>query len=90
MTPLEKDDCDLIRALLKGKATNVSYGDLSRLLSRAGFTESGKGGSHRTWRHPSVGRVPLVDSGGGEILPIYVKRALRKILETGGCGDEIT
>ena len=84
---LSAKDCREIRACLERKATNYSYGDLARWLQRAGWTEHGVGSSHRTWRAPSGRRVPLVDAGGGPILPVYVKRAARAILQDGGCND---
>jgi predicted RNA binding protein YcfA (HicA-like mRNA interferase family) len=72
--------------MLTGKATGYAYGDVARWLRRADWTEHGKGGSHRTWRSPSGRRrVTLVKAGGGELLPVYVKRAGNAILDEGGC-----
>lgn len=84
--PLSERDCREIRGVLRGKATNVRYRDLERWLGGAGFAEHGVGSSHRTWRHAETGmRVPSVDSGRGQVLPVYVKKAARAILAVGGC-----
>lgn len=88
MSPLSEADCAEIRSVLEGKATGFSYNDLARWLSKAGFAPPKRpSGSHRTWRHGSGRRIPLVDKGRGETLPVYVKRAASLILETGGCSE---
>ena len=72
--------------MLGGKATGWGYGDVARWLRRADWTEHGTGSSHRTWRSPSgQRRVTLVNAGGGELLPVYVKRTGQAILDEGGC-----
>jgi len=83
---LSRADCGEIRASLQGKATGFTYADVAIWLSHADFTPPPKtGGSHRTWRHPSGRRMPLVDKGHGNLLPVYVKRAAKAILDIGGC-----
>jgi predicted RNA binding protein YcfA (HicA-like mRNA interferase family) len=70
-----------LEALLLGKATNVRYSDVTRWLDRAGFQPPlSSAGSHRVWYHPSGARVQLVEKGKGELLPAYVKRAIKTIL----------
>lgn len=78
-------DCALLREVLSGKGTNVTYAELARLLQKAGWKLTGSRGSHRTWRNPGGGRIVLVDAGGGEILPVYAKRAAAAILKGGEC-----
>lgn len=83
---LSVSDCAEIRGALTGKATGYSYADVAIWLRHADFDPPRKtSGSHRTWRHPGGRRVPLVDRGHGELLPVYVKAAARTILEVGGC-----
>ena len=83
---LSKSDCEEIREALGGKATGYTYADVAIWLRHADFEPPKKrSGSHRTWRHPSGRRVPLVDKGHSELLPVYVKTAARRILEVGGC-----
>ncbi len=85
---LSAGDCSEIRSILKSKATNCNYHAVARWLSKAGFEPPRKPeGSHRVWVHPSGRRVPLVDKGHGALLPVYVKKALRAILETGACPE---
>jgi hypothetical protein len=84
---LSAKDCAEIREALAGKATNFRYTRVARWLRRADWTEHGEGSSHRAWKAPTGRRLPSVDSGGGELLPVYVKRAARAILEEGGCDD---
>jgi len=52
-----------------------------------GWTEYGVGSSHRTWRSVDRRRLPLVDAGGGPVLPVSVKRAAAAILKGGGCDE---
>ena len=86
MSPLSDADCREIRTALAGKALGYGYGDVARWLTRAGFVPPKRPeGSHRTWRHPTGVRIPLVEKGRGVLLPVYVKRAARAILDTGGC-----
>ena len=82
---LSASDCAEIREALAGKATNYRYSQVARWLRRADWMEHGSGSSHRTWRSPAGTRQPMVDGGGGTLLPVYVKRAARAILEDGGC-----
>jgi predicted RNA binding protein YcfA (HicA-like mRNA interferase family) len=84
---LSAKDCAEIRSATGGKATGYRYADVARWLQRAGWSEHGSKSSHRTWRSPKGSRQPVVDGGGGEILPVYVKRAARAILQDGGCND---
>jgi predicted RNA binding protein YcfA (HicA-like mRNA interferase family) len=78
-------DCEFLRAVVGGKGTNVTYGDLARILRRAGWELRGSRGSHRTWLGPGGRRIVLVDAGGGEILPVYAKRTAAAVLEEGAC-----
>lgn len=79
-------DCPEYPPMYQGKATGWRYEEVARLLKRAHYTSYGEGGSHRTWVHDQTGkRVPLVDHGNGELLPVYVKRAGKAMWETGGC-----
>jgi predicted RNA binding protein YcfA (HicA-like mRNA interferase family) len=81
-------DCSEIRSTLKGKATNCDYQTVTWWLAKAGFEPPAKPeGSHRVWVHPSGRRVPLVDKGHGTLLPVYVKKAIKAILETGACPE---
>ena len=84
--PLSEGDCKDLREALAGKATGYRYSNVARWLRAAGFVEHGAGGSHRTWRHASGVRIPMVDKGKGHLLPVYVKRAARGIFGTGECG----
>jgi predicted RNA binding protein YcfA (HicA-like mRNA interferase family) len=86
---LRRKDAREVRGALHGKATNFRYSDVAKWLQAAGFSLSGAPqGSHRVWVHPSGKRVILVEKGAGEILPAYVKRAAKAILELGGCTDD--
>jgi len=81
MTLSAKDCLELAQAL-GGKALGYRYGDIVRWLRRADCREGpGDGGSHRTWTHPSGKKIPLVDRGAREVLPVYVKRAARVLQE---------
>jgi hypothetical protein len=86
---LSKGDCGDITGALSGKATGWTYQQVTRWLARADFQGPRSGsGSHRVWYHrPSGKRVPMVDKGRGELLPVYVKRAARAIVEIGGCPE---
>jgi predicted RNA binding protein YcfA (HicA-like mRNA interferase family) len=84
--PLSENDCRDIREALKSKATNYRYAEVTRWLDRAGFRQAAGKGDHVVWKHPSGRRVGLVNRPGN-ILPVYVKQAARRILETGGCPD---
>jgi hypothetical protein len=84
---LSRADCNELRAVVQGKATNYRYLDVARWLTRAEWSVAGQAGSHRTWRHASGRRIVLVDAGRGEVLPVYVKRACRAMLEEGGCPE---
>lgn len=85
---LSPDDCAELKDVLRGKATNHRYADVARWLQRAGFDPpASTEGSHRVWVHPGGRRVLLVDKGHGPILPVYVKKAIRTILEVGACPD---
>ncbi len=82
-------DCAEIRSILGGKATGYRYADVAILLDKADFTTRKQAtGTHRTWRHPSGIRAPMVDNGHGELLPVYVKTAARAILRAGGCAGD--
>jgi predicted RNA binding protein YcfA (HicA-like mRNA interferase family) len=83
---LRGKDCAFLRGILSGKGTNVSYSDLARVLERAEWILAGSRGSHRTWRNPSGRRIVLVEHGG-EVLPVYAKRAAAAILEDDVCED---
>lgn len=83
---LSDADCREIQGALQGKGTNYRYADVALWLQRADFVApKGGDGSHRWWRHPSGRRVQVVDKGHGQLLPVYVKRAARAILDLGGC-----
>lgn len=86
---LSERDCTDIRHALSTKATGFRYSEVAKWLLRAGFEPPrGGSGSHRVWYHrPSGRRLPMVDKGGGEILPVYVKRAARAIIDVGGCAE---
>jgi len=86
---LSKGDCREILNALSSKATGFRYNQVAKWLARADFEPPAKGsGSHRVWYHsPSGRRVPMVDKGRGEILPVYVKRAARAIIDLGGCTE---
>jgi predicted RNA binding protein YcfA (HicA-like mRNA interferase family) len=87
--PLSGKDCQELRSALAGRATNFRYSDVARWLRRAGFEEPRSEGSHRTWVHSSTGiRVVLVERGRGELLPVYVKRAVAAMLTIGECRDD--
>ena len=90
MSPLSDADCAEIRGVLSGKATGYTYDNVVRWLKRApGWTAPKKPkGTHRTWVHSSGKRLPLVDKGKGEMLPVYVKAAAEAILESGECKKE--
>jgi len=86
---LSSVDCREIRTALAGKATGFRYADVAIWLSKADFAPPRKpDGTHRTWRHTGGKRVPLVDTGHGELLPVYVKKAARAVLAVGGCQDD--
>lgn len=84
---LSHKDCDELRNVLAGKATNYTYSDVARWLRRADFDPPTKPqGSHRVWVHPQSGRrVQLVEHGRGDLLPAYVKNAAKIILEVAEC-----
>jgi hypothetical protein len=86
---LSRGDCKEIRGALSGKATGRTYPQVARWLAHADFEPPrGGSGSHRVWYHrPSGKRVPMVDKGRGELLPVYVKRAARAIVDLGGCPE---
>lgn len=85
---LSPKDCEEIRAILQGKATGYRYGQVAKWLGDADFVPPKRpDGTHRTWRHPSGRRVPLVDKGHGELLPVYTKKAARAILDVGACDE---
>jgi predicted RNA binding protein YcfA (HicA-like mRNA interferase family) len=66
---------------LKGKRTGFTYKDLARLLRKHGATESGEGGSHRSWSHPLVSNIlTLKDASKREVLMVYIMKT-RKFLE---------
>jgi hypothetical protein len=83
--PLSAADCRDLQGVLSGKATGWRYTQVARWLRACGFVEHGSHGSHRTWRHPSGRRVPMVDKGKGQLLPVYAKRAAQAILDLGEC-----
>lgn len=80
-------DCTFLRAVVSGKGTNVSYGDLARVLLRCGWNLAGSRGSHRTWRNQAGARIVLIDGGSGEVLPVYAKRTAARLLQEGVCED---
>ena len=82
---LSDADCREIRGVLGGKGTNYRYADIALWLRKADFVPPKGDGSHCWWRHPSGKRVLLVNKGHGQLLPVYVKRAARAIVELGGC-----
>jgi predicted RNA binding protein YcfA (HicA-like mRNA interferase family) len=84
---LRDRDCKVLRGIVAGKGTNVAYPDLARLLQRAGWELAGSRGSHRTWRTETGRRIVLVDTGAGDVLPVYAKRAAAAILEGDSCRD---
>ncbi len=78
-------DCGFLRGVLGGKGTNVSYGDLARVLQKCGWNLAGSRGSHRTWRKPGSPRIVLVDAGSGPVLPVYAKHTAQVLLQEGVC-----
>lgn len=79
--PLRPRDCDELREVVRGKATNYRYNDVARWLKRADcILPTGGGGSHETWRHPSGRKIPM-RRGTGVVLPAYVKKVARILLE---------
>lgn len=85
---LRDGDCRQIVAAASGKATGYRYGQVAGWLARADFAPPrNTTGTHRVWRHPSGRRVQLVDKGAGEMLPVYVKRAAKAIIDLGGCPE---
>lgn len=85
---LSPQECAELKEVLRGKGTNHRYADVARWLRKADFDPPRDAeGSHRVWVHPSGRRVLLVDRGHGPILPVYVKKAIRTILEVGACPD---
>ena len=87
--PLTADDCREILQALRGKATNFRYADVALGLHGGSFAPPKRqsNGSHRVWRHPTGRRVMIPDRGRGKLLPVYVKKAAKAILEAGGCDE---
>jgi predicted RNA binding protein YcfA (HicA-like mRNA interferase family) len=81
-------DCEFLREIVRGKGTNVTYSTLARVLQRAGWELAGSRGSHRTWRNETGRRIVLVDSGSGDVLPVYAKRTAKAVLEGGECVED--
>jgi predicted RNA binding protein YcfA (HicA-like mRNA interferase family) len=87
--PLSAAECEALKQVLNGKATNQKHLDVARWLRRGDFEEpKGTGGSHSVWVHPSSGRRVLVaDHGGGQMNPVFVKKVYRTIREANGCPE---
>jgi len=80
------DECRELTAVRAGRATGYRYDAVARWLRRARFEPPrNPTGSHRVWRHPSGRRAQLVDRGKGELLPVYVKRAIDAIFDAREC-----
>lgn len=73
-------------AWLHGRRTGVRYRDLAKILQSCDCTEVAGKSSHHVWAHPSQPlRLPLVDSGRGDVLLVYIvktRKYLESILET--------
>lgn len=85
---LTSQECAELLGVLQGRAVGHRYSEMARWLRRSDFEPPKKPkGSHRVWRHPSGRRVGVVDSGGGDMLPAYVKQAIRTMREANQCPE---
>lgn len=85
---LSPAECAELLAVTQGRATGYRYSEVARWLRRADFRPPAKPkGSHRVWTHPSGRRVGMVDTGKGEVLHAYVKKAIRTMREANRCPD---
>ncbi len=76
---MSKADKALQKILRAGSEKNVTFDELTTVLSREGFVHDGSKGSHQVWRHPD-GRKITLTRHGNTIKPIYVKTA-RQLLK---------
>lgn len=86
--PLTVAECEELKQVLSGKATNQKHLDVARWLRRGDFEEpKGTGGSHVVWVHPSGARFLVASHGGGQMNKHYVKKAYRTIREANKCPE---
>jgi len=69
----------LLARIRRGDITNVSFGDLVRLVEALGFREVGGRGSHRVFAHPEV----------PELVNLQVERGQAKRYQVRQVGDLI-
>jgi predicted RNA binding protein YcfA (HicA-like mRNA interferase family) len=71
---------------LRQRRTQVRYRELKALLEEVGFTMAPKPkGSHRSFTKPGYPRIVQVPEGSGQLLVVYVDKALKAIEE---CADD--
>jgi predicted RNA binding protein YcfA (HicA-like mRNA interferase family) len=64
----------LLARILAGNVTNVSFSDLTGLLTVLGFTEIGGKGSHRIFARPGVTELVNLQEEGGQAKPYQVRQ----------------
>ena len=70
-----KPDKLLLRAK-SGHFANVSFADLARLAEALGFTLVRTAGSHRIFRHPAAGVIPLQPDRNGDAKPYQMRQLI--------------
>ncbi len=70
-----KPDKLLLRAK-SGHLANVSFADLARLAEALGFVLARTTGSHRIFRHPVVGIIPLQPGRNGDAKPYQIRQLI--------------
>lgn len=66
-------------AQMRNNPEGWRYHEVAGILEAFGFVTTSTGGSHRVFKHPSGGRVGLVDAGHGTLLSAYTKAAIAAI-----------
>jgi predicted RNA binding protein YcfA (HicA-like mRNA interferase family) len=59
-----------------GKLANIAFRDLTRLAQSFGFVLMRTTGSHRIFRHPRAGTIPLQPDRNGDTKPYRVRQLI--------------
>jgi predicted RNA binding protein YcfA (HicA-like mRNA interferase family) len=69
----------LLKRLLEGSVTNVSFAELSALVEGFGFRPRRVTGSHHIFIHPDVPEIINLQNVHGEAKPYQIRQLLRLI-----------
>jgi len=68
---------------IRNSPKSVKFSEMKKMLEDFGFTHSRGKGSHNNFTHPALGALFVltipIRAGSQEILPMYVKLALKAI-----------